>query len=160
MSHGTPSQSSGVRIFPPGVYLGGLIVGYAVEWLWPLPIAPGRLAVAVRTVGLVVLIVGLVLVAAAAMRFRRAGTPLNPTEPTVALVLDGPYQFTRNPIYLGFALVLGGLALLGNALWPLIAIVPVTWVIQTQVIAREEAYLATKFGNDYRAFRSRVRRWL
>jgi protein-S-isoprenylcysteine O-methyltransferase Ste14 len=62
-------------------------------------------------------------------------------------------------MYLGLALLLAGLALLGDALWPLIAIIPCVWIIQTQVIAREEVYLQGKFGKDYRAFKSRVRRW-
>ena len=63
-------------------------------------------------------------------------------------------------MYLGMALVFAGFALLGNALWPLLALIPVIWAIQKQVIAREEIYLEAKFGADYLALKSRVRRWL
>ena len=63
-------------------------------------------------------------------------------------------------MYLGMALVFAGFALLGNALWPLLTLIPVIWAIQTQVIAKEEAYLEAKFGADYLALKSRVRRWL
>jgi protein-S-isoprenylcysteine O-methyltransferase Ste14 len=94
------------------------------------------------------------------MDFRRAGTSPDPHEPTTALALDGPYRLTRNPMYLGMALVQGGLALAGNALWPLLALVPVIWVIRTQVIDKEERYLEAKFGGEYRAFKERVRRWI
>ncbi len=157
---GPTSESSGVRIFPPGVYLAGLIVGYAVQWLWPLPIDPGRGVLSVRVIGVVVIVVAVVLQASAVMTFRRLGTPINPTKPSTTLALAGPYRFTRNPMYLGLALLLAGLALVGNALWPLLAVIPCVWIIHTQVIAREEAYLERKFGDDYRTFKSRVRRWL
>ena len=57
------------------------------------------------------------------------------------------------------ALLLAGFAFLGNAFWPLIAVVPAIGIIQTQVIAREETYLEAKFGDDYRDYKRRVRRW-
>jgi protein-S-isoprenylcysteine O-methyltransferase Ste14 len=79
---------------------------------------------------------------------------------TRALTFEGPYRFTRNPMYLGLALLLAGLAGIGNALWPLLAVIPVVAIIRTQVIAREETYLENRFGEEYRAYRGRVRRWL
>jgi protein-S-isoprenylcysteine O-methyltransferase Ste14 len=63
-------------------------------------------------------------------------------------------------MYLGMALLLAGFALIGNALWPLIAVIPVVFVIRTQVIDREERYLEAKFGAQYTDFKARVRRWL
>ena len=163
MSNGSAAQSpatSGVRLFPPGIYVGALILGYAIEALWPIPIVPGPMSLIVRIVGLLLLLAGASFIASATRLFRRIGTPVNPTEPTTALGVDGPYRFTRNPMYLGMALVFAGFALLGNALWPLLALIPVIWAIQTQVIAREEIYLEAKFGADYLALKSRVRRWL
>ncbi len=156
----TIPDNAGVRIVAPAVYLAGLVGGYLVQWLWPIRIAAPPLAVWVRLLGLVVVVVGIVLPASAVMLFRSLGTSPNPTRPTVALAIDGPYRFTRNPMYLGLTLLLTGLALLGDGLWPLLAVIPCVWIIHTQVIAREEAYLETKFGDDYRSFRSRVRRWL
>jgi protein-S-isoprenylcysteine O-methyltransferase Ste14 len=153
------STSSGVRIFPPGVYLAGLVIGYAIEWFSPLPILPGANGAA-RVLGVIVLILGAGLLFGAVSRFRSVGTSPNPTEPTTALALDGPYRFTRNPMYLGMALLLAGFALIGNALWPLIAVIPVVFVIRTQVIDREERYLEAKFGAQYTDFKARVHRWL
>ncbi len=156
----TGPDNSGVRIFPPAVYLAGLVGGYLVQWLWPVRVAAAPLAVWVRLIGLTLIVVAVVLQASAVMLFRGLGTSLNPTKPSAVLALDGPYRFTRNPMYLGLALLVAGLALLGDALWPLLAVIPCVWIIQTQVIAREEAYLEAKFGSDYRSFRSRVRRWI
>jgi protein-S-isoprenylcysteine O-methyltransferase Ste14 len=154
------TDSAGVRIFPPAVYLGGLVIGYALNWLWPVPILPGDADPIVRIVGGALALAGIALMLLAVAAFRRAGTSPNPTVATSALTFDGPYRFTRNPMYLGMALLLAGLAGIGNALWPLLAVVPVVAIIQTQVIAREERYLETKFGETYRAYRARVRRWL
>ena len=154
------SDASGVRLFPPSIYAGGLVVGYIVQWLAPIPIVPGALGIAARILGVAVLLAGLALMFSALTMFRAVGTPVNPTEPTKALALTGPYRFTRNPMYLGMALLLAGFALIGNALWPLLSLIPVVWIIRTQVIAREEIYLEAKFGAPYRDFKGRVRRWL
>jgi protein-S-isoprenylcysteine O-methyltransferase Ste14 len=155
-----PDGTSGVRVFPPAIFLGGLVIGYLIQWLIPIPIVPAGWNVAIRIVGAVVLALGFWVMMSAARIFRRIGTPPNPRMETTGLAVDGPYRFTRNPMYLGMALILAGLALLGNALWPLIAVIPSVWFIHTRVIAREEPYLEAKFGDEYRAFRERVRRWL
>ena len=154
-----PSDASGVVIFPPAIYLGGLVVGYLIQWLLPVWIVPAAWSVAIRIIGVVVLAIGAWLMVSALGVFHRVGTAVSPFEPTTNLASDGPYRFSRNPIYLGMTLLLAGFAFLGNALWPLIAVVPAVGIIQTQVIAREETYLEAKFGNDYRDFKRRVRRW-
>jgi protein-S-isoprenylcysteine O-methyltransferase Ste14 len=159
-SHSPADATSGVRIYPPAVYLGGLIIGYAIHWLWPLSIAPAGATTAIRILGVVALVLGAGLMLAAVGLFRRAGTPPNPTQPSTALVVDGPYRFTRNPMYLGMALLLAGFALVGNALWPLIAVIPAVIILDGQVIAREEPYLEARFGDAYRELKRRVRRWV
>lgn len=153
-------DNAGVRFPPPLVFLAALAVGYAVEWLWRVPLAPPGWSLAVRIAGGAALALGFWFMFSALGQFRRLGTRPEPWEPATALALDGPYRFTRNPMYLGMALVLGGLALIGNALWPLLMVVPAVVVIRTQVIAREERYLEARFGNQYRDFKKRVRRWL
>ena len=80
--------------------------------------------------------------------------------PTTAIVTDGPYRFTRNPIYLGMFLGLVGLAIAFDNLWLLAMLVPFALAIRYGVVAREETYLEGKFGEVYTAYRSRVRRWL
>lgn len=97
---------------------------------------------------------------AAAGLFRQLGTNVPPSQPTTLIATTGPYRWTRNPMYLGMALVYAGLAIgfdgpIALALLPLVLI-----AIQTQVIAREERYLEAKFGDDYRRYKAGVRRWL
>jgi len=96
----------------------------------------------------------------AAGLFRRLGTNVPPSQPTTLIATTGPYRWTRNPMYLGMALIYAGLAIgfdgpIAFALLPLVLI-----AIQTQVIAREERYLEAKFGDDYRRYKADVRRWL
>ena len=90
----------------------------------------------------------------------RAGSNVPSTLPTTTIVDTGPYRFTRNPIYLAMVLGLIGLAIAFNSLWLLLMLVPFALVIRYGVIAREEAYLERKFGDVYRSYRARVRRWL
>ena len=156
----TPSSdTSGVRVIPPLVYVGLFLMGYAVHRFAPLRLwgDPPRVA---RLVGWGLVAAGVLLGASAVRLFRRAGTTPNPTRPTTALVLHGPYRFTRNPMYLGLGLAYLGAALLVNSVWPVVLFPAVILLVQRWVIAPEEAYLERKFGAEYRAYRARVRRWL
>jgi protein-S-isoprenylcysteine O-methyltransferase Ste14 len=117
-------------------------------------------AVPAGWLGGVVFLAGLALLIWAATTFRRRGTQIQTTQPTIAIVDEGPYGYTRNPIYIGMFLGLVGLALGFDSLWLLILLAPFYLVIRYAVVAREEAYLEGKFGEVYRAYKSRVRRWL
>ena len=155
-------KSSGVRVFPPVIYAAGIGVAYLLHWYWPLrPMASGSVLLLIaRVVGWVFIAVSVGLPIWAAWLFRRAGTTPNPTRPTTALVFTGPYRFTRNPMYLGLALLQVGLALVTDALWPLLLLAPVVVAVRRLVIDREEGYLEAKFGDEYRSYKTRVRRWL
>ena len=100
------------------------------------------------------------LIAGALGRFRRAGTAVEPWRPSTALVTDGVYRFTPNPIYLGMALLHLGSALAADSGVALALLPPLLAVVQVGVVSREERYLASKFGDDYRRYRSAVRRWI
>ena len=77
-----------------------------------------------------------------------------------SLVTTGPYRITRNPGYLGLALLYAGIAALARAPWAYVTLVPALIVVDRAVIAREERYLQRRFGEDYLRYRARVRRWL
>lgn len=147
----------GVVAPPPLIYLGGLAVGLALEALLPGASLPGALR---WGGGGALLAAGGGLAGWWASSFRRARTPLPPYEPTTALVTDGPLRFTRNPGYLSFALLYAAIALLADAPWALLPLPVVLAVIQRGVIEREERYLERRFGDEYRAFSARTRRWL
>lgn len=110
--------------------------------------------------GLAPLAIGLALALSAARLFRRAATPIEPWETPSALVAVGPYRFTRNPMYLGLALSLLGLAIWLGTLTPFLVVPLFAWVITVRFIRREEQRLETRFGDQYRAYKARVRRWI
>jgi protein-S-isoprenylcysteine O-methyltransferase Ste14 len=159
-------DSPRVRFPPPLIYLGALLLGIATDQL--IGARPGLarlhglgLTAEVRVwLAVPVLAAGLIIGVLAAGLFRRAGTDVKPWRSSTALVTDGPYRWTRNPMYLGMTLVYVGLALGADSLAALVLLIPVLVIIQTQVIAREERYLEGKFGDEFRAYAARVRRWL
>jgi protein-S-isoprenylcysteine O-methyltransferase Ste14 len=104
--------------------------------------------------------VALALFAWAIATITRAGSNVPTNTPTISIVDTGPYRFTRNPIYLGMMLALIGLAIAFDSAWLLVTLVPFALVIRYGVVAREEAYLERRFGEVYRRYRARVRRWL
>jgi protein-S-isoprenylcysteine O-methyltransferase Ste14 len=80
--------------------------------------------------------------------------------PTTALVTSGPYRLTRNPMYLGMAFLYAGLALSFGVTWSLAFLPLVLLAVDRLAILREEHYLEAKFGEEYRRYKARVRRWL
>lgn len=111
-------------------------------------------------VALVPVAAGLVLALWAAAGFIRAGTPLEPYKAASALVTTGPYRFSRNPIYLGMALLLAGVWLWLGSLSPGLVLPAFVIAIDRRFIQREEAHLDERFGARFRAYRASVRRWL
>jgi protein-S-isoprenylcysteine O-methyltransferase Ste14 len=162
MNHDSIAESSGVRVFPPLLYAVGIGAAFLLHWYCPVRTVPtgSDLASIERVIGWVLIGVCLLLAIWPAWLFHRAGTTPNPMQPTTALVFTGPYRFTRNPMYLGLALLQVGLAMVTNALWPLLTLAPVVVAVRRLVIDREERYLEAKFGEEYRAYKARVRRWL
>ena len=144
-----------IRFPPPLVFLSFAFLGPLIDRALQLP-PPNPL----YGIGVVVTLVGLALVLAAQQLFRRRGENPVPWTTTNAIVESGLYGFTRNPMYLGMAIAMVGVATLLRS-WSAMVLVPVAIaVIDHWVIAREEAFLASKFGAAYDAYRERVPRWL
>lgn len=159
MTSAPPKDAPGVIAPPPFIFLGFLVAGWGLDrWLGTpqLPIDPS-----IRKVVAVVLIVGgFALEMWAGGLFKKAGTNVVPYAPATALVTDGPYKYTRNPMYVGFTVTYLGLALGLNAPIALALLLPCLVLMTWGVIAREERYLEAKFGQPYRDYKQRVRRWL
>jgi protein-S-isoprenylcysteine O-methyltransferase Ste14 len=147
-----------VIIRPPLAWGLAVIAGLALSWLVPLPFLPAALPAG--WLGAMVFVLAVALVVWAIVTITKAGSNVPTNLPTTTIVEGGPYRFTRNPIYLGMFLGLIGLAIAFDNLWLLTMLVPFAFVIRYGVVAREEAYLERKFGDVYRGYRSRVRRWL
>ena len=161
----------GVIAPPPLIYLGVLFVGWGLAEIGQRPEAVeagfGWLAASFgleievrRGVALTLIIGGLLLDGMAAGLFRRRGTAVEPWKPSTVLINEGPYRFSRNPIYVGFAITYVGLAVAMDSVLVLLLLIPCLFVVDRFVIRREERYLSAKFGADYDAYRARVRRWL
>ncbi len=153
------ADSANVRFPPPFLYAAAVLGGYVLNPRVPLPIVRGGSG-ALAILALVVCVLGMALAASAIQRFRHYGTPLVPIEPTTAIAKDGPYRFTRNPMYLGLLILSCGLALAMNSIWTLVLMVPAVIAMNVFVIAREERYLERKFGAEYVEYKQRVRRWV
>ena len=158
MSNDGTADTARVIIRPPIAWGLAIVAGLALGWLVPLPFLPA--GTPAGWLGAIVVVLALALGVWAVVTMTRAGSNVPTNRPTTTIVESGPYRFTRNPIYLGMFLVLIGLAIAFDDLWLLVTLVPFALVIRYGVVAREEAYLERKFGDVYRTYRSRVRRWL
>jgi protein-S-isoprenylcysteine O-methyltransferase Ste14 len=144
-------------VLPPVWLLVALAASFALDrWLPLVRLVP----VPWNYLGLVPLGFGAVMSLTAAMSFRRAGTPVVPFTPSTALVTDGWFRMTRNPMYLGLSLILGGVALIDGTLGAFLPLPVFVAILQLRFIKLEESFLEGIFGNDYRAYKARVRRWV
>jgi protein-S-isoprenylcysteine O-methyltransferase Ste14 len=152
------ADTANVIVRPPIAWALAVLVGLTLQWVVSLPFMPA--SVPAGWIGGIVFVLALALFAWAIATMTRAGSNVPTNLPTTTIVETGPYRFTRNPIYLGMFLGLVGLAIAFDSLWLLVMLVPFTLAIRYGVVAREEAYLERKFGDAYRQYRARVRRWV
>ena len=155
----TGAESSGVVFPPPLVAWGGIGAGWALDrFVFPLPVG---LEGAART--RVTLLLGVLCFGVfgwSISRFRRAGTSIRPDRASTTLVTDGPFRYSRNPLYVSILVFQAGAGILLDSVWILMFLVPVALVLHYGVILREERYLERKFGDAYRDYKRAVRRWL
>jgi protein-S-isoprenylcysteine O-methyltransferase Ste14 len=149
-------DSPGVIVLPPLLTLGTLLAGVVLHLVWPLHL---RAQFWLRTGGALTVLGSVVLMAWGRKTMVRAGTNVNPYKPSLNIVTQGPFRFTRNPLYLGNVAAYLGLTIILNMVWPLILFAPMLVVFNWGIIQREERYLEAKFGDGYRAYKARVRRW-
>src|SRR5215212_4627866 len=174
-------DKANVIVRPPIALLLAFLAGLLADWLYPVKLLPALRnsrhdtfapvdsygfpvwadwSVPHVLLGSFIFVAGFALMVWAISTIRVAGTHVETTQPTTAIVAEGPYRFSRNPLYLAMGLGLVGLAIGFNTVWVLIALVPFYLIIRYGVIALEEAYLNRKFGDVYRGYQTQVRRWL
>jgi protein-S-isoprenylcysteine O-methyltransferase Ste14 len=152
-------DSAGVKFMPPAAFAGTLVVGLALGRFLGSPGLPLSNSIE-RGIGWLAVLLGIGIVFSAIGLFRSADTDTRPWKPSTAFVTDGVYRWSRNPMYFGMALAYAGLAIWLDSLVALLLLIPLLLVIQREVIEREEAYLAIKFGERYQIYKSVVRRWI
>jgi protein-S-isoprenylcysteine O-methyltransferase Ste14 len=145
---------------PPLLFLVCLVLGLAMDRLFPLPMNLPEVTLIHWPVGGGLVLIGVAIVAAGGRNFSRAATPVPSNRPVRALVTTGIHGWSRNPIYIGMLLLYAGIGITARAPWILILALPLVIILRYGVIAREEAYLERRFGDDYRNYKARVRRWL
>jgi len=159
MNENVPDHPN-VIVFPPLIPLATLLIACLLQWLAPFgwiedldkPVRIG--------IGAIVMLSGLVTTSAARRALLRHGTNVNPLQPTTALVTDGVFGRTRNPLYVGILVALCGIALIFDLDWMLLLIPPSWLFLHFAVVRREERYLEMKFGEAYRRYKERVPRYL
>jgi protein-S-isoprenylcysteine O-methyltransferase Ste14 len=156
MQNGAPDKAN-VIAPPPLIYGAAFIVGLLIHRALPVPVLPETLA---DWIGVVFVLASIPIAITAFRAMIRAQTSFDPRKPTTAIVSEGPFHYSRNPMYISLTLLYLGVSLLINALWILLLVVPLLVVIRYGVIAREEAYLERKFGDEYLRYKARVRRWI
>ena len=151
------ADNPGVVARPPLIYLGAFLIVLVCRRFWPMPIdAEGR--VLWPGVALVALAIGIAIWGRRTMA--AAGTNINPALPAKTIVSSGPFRFSRNPLYLSLTLMYLGLTVAVNTWWGFVVLIPLVIVMHAGVVLREERYLEKKFGEPYRQYRARVRRYL
>jgi len=153
----TPDHAD-VHILPPLAFLAAIGLGVLLQLVVSVRMeVDGGLLVAL---GLALIALGVAAAAWAIVWMRRTHQDPDPRKPTPELIAGGPYRFSRNPIYVGMALIQAGIGIALGNLWIVLLIVPTLMVLRRTVIEREEAYLERKFGDAYVRYRASVRRWL
>lgn len=148
-------RGPGVRVPPPVIVVIALILAWGLQHLVPVQLGPPAVAL-----GGMVIFLAMGWVGWALLVLIRAGNDPRPDKPDSAFVATGPYRFGRNPIYFGFLLFLAGVALSWGTLWAWLAVGSAFLALDLHVVRREEAYLATRFPESYRAYAARIRRWM
>jgi protein-S-isoprenylcysteine O-methyltransferase Ste14 len=156
----TDTGTAGVVARPPLLFLAALLLGLVSHRLLPPPFPVPGIGPLHGIVACLMILVGLALAAAGIRNLSRAGTPVPTNRPSRALVTTGIHGWTRNPIYLGMFLVYGGIGMAARSPAILVLALPLAIAIRYGVVAREEAYLERRFGDAYRDYKARVRRWV
>ena len=150
-------DSPDVISFPPMVFLGALGLGMFLNWLVPSPQFSSEFF---KVTGGLLGFIGTMVCGWGVLTFQLAGTNVRPNRPVTALVTGGPFRYSRNPLYLGMTVIYLGITLYAGALWPLATLVPALAVVHWRIVLREEQYLESRFGDSYRAYKTRVNRWI
>ena len=148
---------AGIWIPPPPIYLLALLLGLLLDRRAHVPFLPRGVA---RLLGWPLVGGGMALATWFVRTMRDADTTLDVNKPVSSLVQDGPFRYSRNPGYLSLTILYVGIASLRNALWAILLLPLVVYVIQREVIEREERYLERTFGEEYLTYKRRVRRWV
>lgn len=151
------SDQANVVAFPPMLFGTTLLIGVLLSYIFPTPLLSPMTALAI---GLVLFGIGVITLLLAFQGMIQHKTTIHPKGATTAIVSNGLYRYTRNPMYLSLTLIYIGVSVATNAWWGLLLLIPLLVVVQKGIVEREEHYLTQKFGEEYLSYKAQVRRWL
>ena len=149
-------DNPGIKVPPPLIYAVPLLLGLLLDRRRHLPFLPRGMA---RGLGFSLVGGGVVLNGWFLKTIREAKVPIRTDKPVPMLTTEGPFRYSRNPSYLALAMIYAGIASLRNSLWAILLLPLVVYVMQREVIGREERYLERTFGEEYLNYKGKVRRW-
>ena len=153
-------DNPGVIAPPPLIFAGAVVLGLILDWLFPVYAlavvfyGTGRIVIGILLMG-----AGIALAVAAGREFHGVGTNVSPLKPSLQLATGGVFRYLRNPMYVGLALFVAGLAIALASDWTVVMLVAAIVIVHRGVVLREEGYLEQKFGEPYRQFKARVPRY-
>jgi len=156
-NHGTHHDVPHVKIYPPVVVTATIALGLLMQFLFPLRLLNVPF---LRGVGFMLTIGAIAVFWWCDHTYKHAGTASDPVYATTDLVIHGPYEYSRNPIYLSFLILTFGLALWVGTLWLFVLDIVQYFILDKFVVIPEEHYLSRKFGERYKRFCERTRRWI
>jgi protein-S-isoprenylcysteine O-methyltransferase Ste14 len=146
--------------WPPIIYLAAIIVSVLLNILYPVPWFGQPLSDILFAISWLMIAAFVALNISAIRALRRAGTTVRPDRSTDHLVTDGPFSFTRNPLYLAGTMLVLGVGLVSGIVWFLLLAILAAFAVQKLAIEREERHLQARFGKIYLDYARRVRPWI
>lgn len=154
---GAAPDHAAVKFPPPLLFVILILVAAGLDYVWPLGLGVPE---SLEVIGIAITLFGVAVAILVSGAFKRSSTAIEPWKPTTRLVTSGFYALSRNPIYVGFCLFNMGIGIASNSLWIFLSFIPGAVLVYYIAIAKEEAYLERKFGEEYLEYKRRVRRWL
>lgn len=151
------SNKMDVPIIPPFIFSIAMILAFAANWLWPVQVIPDTIQFPLASAAI---LIGFAPLPWIFFAFQHAKTTLHADHKASALVIHGPYRFSRNPIYLSLISICLGIGIFADNIWVLPALAAAILYLFYKVIAIEERYLEARFGEEYLTYKQRVRRWI
>lgn len=159
MSPTRGSKLANIKLHPFVIVMGAMAIASGGWQVWTLHPSPGPAAL-LRSCGMGVFAVGVLILVFAYGAMARARTTINPRRHTRAIVARGIYRFSRNPIYLGWFLLLLGSGIMNASPFQVLIACVMVLLLHWAVVRREEEYLARTFGDEYLRYKHSVRRWI
>jgi protein-S-isoprenylcysteine O-methyltransferase Ste14 len=151
------NKVAAVKFPPPAIFASCIFLGAGFQYLRPVGLG---IPESIEIFGYLLVLFGITIAILVATSFRRVGTAIEPWKPTTSIVTTDFYAWSSNPIYAGFCLINIGIGIASDSIWIFVSFIPAAFLLYHVAIAKEEAYLAEKFGEEYLTYKNKVRRWV